>query len=382
MSDARPPLGLDPADFLAHVWQQRPLLLRGALSDWTCPLDANELAGLACEEDVASRLVLGPDADGNWRVEHGPFDESRFADLPDADWTLLVQDLDKWVAPVGDLLHRFSFLPSWRIDDIMISYAAPGGSVGPHWDHYDVFLVQLAGRRRWQIDDRDGPELVARDDQALRLLQSFDPNQEWTLSPGDMLYLPPEVPHHGVSLDADCLTLSLGMRAPSQAEMLVDLAEQLAVDLPERARYADPGIEPPPYPALIPPSALQRVRTIINRLTKLDDDTLADWFGGFVTRYGLTMDAVGEPDWTPAAVAQLLARGDSLVRNPWVRWAVIEHGPRAVLYANGERYETTVELARLVTTEAQIQPAIDAASTALLAALLQAGAVATTASDG
>src|SRR5690606_24439702 len=175
---------------------------------------AEDLAGLACEESALSRLILLDRATDAWWVRNGPFDDADFAALPQRDWTLLVQDVDKWDQDVAALLQSFDFLPRWRIDDIMVSYAVPGGSVGAHVDQYDVFLLQVGGRRRWRIDNRTDPPLEFRADAELRLLQQFDPSHEWLLEPGDMLYLPPGVPHHGVAEDA-CLTFSVGMRAPA-----------------------------------------------------------------------------------------------------------------------------------------------------------------------
>ena len=215
---ALPPLGMAPAEFLRDYWQKRPLLIRNAFPAFTAPdfvppISPEDLAGLACEDTALSRIVAHDRERDHWMLRNGPFPEEMFPDMPDHDWTLLVQDVDKWDADVAALIDRFDFLPRWRIDDIMVSFAAPGGSVGAHVDQYDVFLLQAQGHRRWQIDASENPALDFRNDVDLRLLQRFTPSHDWLVGPGDMLYLPPGVPHHGVAEDA-CLTYSIGMRAP------------------------------------------------------------------------------------------------------------------------------------------------------------------------
>ena len=147
-ADNHPILGEITADeFLAEYWQKKPLLIRNAIPNFIAPIEGDDLAGLSLEEEVESRLVIGDD----WQLEHGPFEESRFETLPDRNWTLLVQGVDLWIPEVADLLKSFDFLPAWRVDDIMVSYAEDGGNVGPHFDYYDVFLLQGSGQRHWQV---------------------------------------------------------------------------------------------------------------------------------------------------------------------------------------------------------------------------------------
>ena len=191
MTAARTPLGQHtPAGFLQHYWQQKPLLIRQALANDALPtLSPDELAGLACETDIESRLILEKDGPHPWQLENGPFDAERFASLPESHWTLLVQDVDKFVPQVAELLQWFRFVPDWRIDDVMISYAIDQGSVGPHVDNYDVFLLQIHGRRRWRISTQPIADDNFIPDIPLNILQQFDAEQEWLLEPGDMLYL-------------------------------------------------------------------------------------------------------------------------------------------------------------------------------------------------
>ncbi|HJU08975.1 MAG TPA: cupin domain-containing protein, partial [Rhodanobacteraceae bacterium] len=235
----RLPLGMPAARFLRDYWQKRPLLIRNAFADFVSPLSADDLAGLACEESALSRIVLrehihassfrsrsqrerNPESafatsrkadsgsplrgvrNNGWVVRTGPFSESDFAMLPESHWTLLVQDVDKWDADVAALLHRFDFLPSWRIDDVMVSYATDGGGVGAHVDQYDVFLLQGSGQRRWRISTDPRASQEFRDEVELKLLREFRPTYEWTLDPGDMLYLPPSIPHDGIAI-GECM---------------------------------------------------------------------------------------------------------------------------------------------------------------------------------
>jgi 50S ribosomal protein L16 3-hydroxylase len=367
---ARQFLGMPAARFLRDYWQKRPLLVRRALPDFEAPLTPEDLAGLACEETALSRLIRYDRASDAWSVRSGPFAESEFPGLPQQDWTLLVQDVDKWDADVAALLSHFDFLPRWRIDDIMISFAAPGGSVGAHVDQYDVFLLQGLGRRVWQIDASPAPSMAFRDDVELKLLREFHPTHEWTLEPGDMLYLPPGVPHHGVAIDA-CLTLSVGMRAPSQAELLVDFAEHVAAQLPETQRYADPDLSPAKQGGEIDADALARVEAALPwlRLEGVDAsdrrDELRRWFGSFITRYRSAGDVVAPPRApTPAQIDTRLQSGARLVRHPYARYAWARAGRAADLFADGNRYSTSLAAARLLCAA----DALDAGDIATMAA--------------
>mgnify|MGYP005838386917 CR=1 FL=1 len=231
-------LPLPAAQFLAEYWQKKALLMPAAASGLAHP-DANTLAGLALEEDVESRLISGH-GQGPWNVQHGSFTEQDFAALPKQNWTLLVQSVDHFLSEVSLLLDSFQFLPGWRLEDIMISYAARGGSVGPHYDRYDVFLIQARGQRRWQLGphcDQHSP-LLPHDQ--LRLLADMPVEQELLASPGDVLYLPPGVGHWGIAEDDDCLTWSVGFRAPSPADLLARLADQAIEQAGDQQRYHDP----------------------------------------------------------------------------------------------------------------------------------------------
>ncbi len=338
-------LGMPAGQFLRDYWQRKPLLIRGAFANLPCPITPEDLAGLACEEYALSRIVIHSAKDDRWTLESGPFDESRFASLPKRDWTLLVQDVDKWDGDVGVLLDAFAFLPSWRIDDIMVSYAVDGGSVGAHVDQYDVFLLQAQGTRRWRIDTTAHPATDFRDDAELRLLREFKPDRDWLLEPGDMLYLPPGVPHHGVA-EGDCLTFSIGMRAPAVSELIVDFAESLAEDLPEDLRYRDAGMGVADAAGEIDASALARVRESLTKLSDIDDASVAAWFPRFITRYRAANTPAPRPKPVTAAQWQRdRESGARLQRNPWTRLAWVAQDDGATLYACGEAFPCSATIA-------------------------------------
>lgn len=333
------PLGMSPEVFLRDYWQKKPLLIRNAFPNFISPLEPEDLAGLACEEGTLARLVEYDRANDRWSLRHGPFAEEVFPALPDHDWTVLVQDVDKWDADVRALLEHFQFLPRWRMDDIMISFAATGGSVGAHIDQYDVFLLQAQGQRRWMIDTDPNPASDYRNDVDIRLLSTFTPTHDWVLHPGDMLYLPPGVPHHGVAVDP-CLTISVGLRAPSAGELLSDYADTLTADAPDTLRYVDPDLSLPADPCEIDASALARAEAALRQLHMDDPDRFGDWFGSFITTYRCAvMPAASETAPNQAQLEQALKAGALLLRHPWSRmaWRRDSHGG-ARLYVGGQSH--------------------------------------------
>lgn len=334
------PLGMPAERFLRDYWHKRPLLIRNAFPGFETPVQPEDLAGLACEEGVLARMISLDRATGAWDVRTGPFQEEDFPGLPDHDWTLLVQDVDKWDADVRALLEHFRFLPRWRVDDIMISFAATGGSVGAHVDHYDVFLLQAQGERRWMIDasvamGRPAPDLGFQDDVAIKLLRHFESTHEWILSPGDMLYLPPLVPHHGVAENA-CLTFSVGMRAPSSAELIGDYLDTLIADADDALRYHDEDLTVPQDPNEIDARAMERAVEALNALRMNDPDLVGDWFGRFITTYRASGDVMPPPD-APSRIEMEwdLQRGACLLRHPFSRFAWRRRSKGATLFCNG-----------------------------------------------
>jgi 50S ribosomal protein L16 3-hydroxylase len=245
-------------------------------------LDANELAGLACEAEVPARLIqFDPEhaQEGQgWQVTQGPFDEKDFAALPPQHWTLLVQGVNHVLPEAQALLAQFNFIPTARLDDVMVSYAPTGGGVGPHIDSYDVFLLQGAGKRRWHISQQTDLRLIP--DAPLRILSHFASEQEWVLEPGDMLYLPPNVAHWGVAEDDDCMTYSIGFRAPAARELAVEFLDVCRQDgLPDEL-YQDPELQPAVDAAAIDDGMVQRVSCMLQNLSWQPEA-----LGPFLARY-------------------------------------------------------------------------------------------------
>ncbi|MBB3359395.1 50S ribosomal protein L16 3-hydroxylase [Novosphingobium sp. BK486] len=338
MSDAMHFAHFDIARFLATAWQKQPMLIRNPWGAWHNPLDPDELAGLACEAGVESRLIVR--GAGGPVLEHGPLAEDRFASLGADPWTLLVQAVDQQVPQVADLIAPFRFVPDWRIDDVMISYATDGGGVGPHFDQYDVFLIQGLGRRRWRVGARCDAATPRQQHADLALIADFAATGDWVLEPGDILYVPPGFAHDGVALGDDCMTYSIGFRAPSRAELVegwgAHVADQLEAAADHEAdRYADPDLVLQDHPGEITPAALDRLHAMT--LEALGDRVaFARWFGQMNTqaKYANT-------DWRPdtaadpADVAALLAQGVALRRNPAHRLAYIREGAGTLLFADG-----------------------------------------------
>jgi 50S ribosomal protein L16 3-hydroxylase len=287
-----------------------------------------------------------------------------------------VQDVDKWDADVAALLEPFGFLPSWRIDDVMVSYAEDGGGVGAHVDQYDVLLLQGLGRRRWSISTDPHAPRDFRDDVELKQLRHFEPDHAWLLEPGDMLYLPPGVPHDGVAVGA-CMTFSIGMRAPAVGELLLDFAEHLAEGLPEEQRYTDAGLAPARAAGEIDAAALARVATALGpAAAAMDDAARADWFGRFITRYRSAQVAAPPARTTgDAALVKALASGAMLVRHPWTRLAWTRWRGGARLFVAGHACACPPALARRLCAERQLlfNAPPSAADRAVLLALLNDG---------
>ncbi|MCF5053718.1 cupin domain-containing protein [Pseudomonas syringae] len=324
--------GITAREFLRDYWQKKPLLIRQAIPDFESPIDADELAGLALEEEVESRLVI-EHGERPWELRRGPFAEDAFSTLPEREWTLLVQAVDQFVPEVAELLEQFRFLPSWRIDDVMISFAAPGGSVGPHFDNYDVFLLQAQGKRNWKIGQMCSSESPLLQHADLRILAEFEESAEWVLEPGDMLYLPPRLAHFGIAED-DCMTYSVGFRAPSAAEVLTHFTDFLSQYLTDEERYTDADAQPVSDPHQIQSDALDRLKNLLAEHMS-DERMLLTWFGQFMTepRYPelVAGEELGEEDFINS-----LQDGAILVRNPSARMAWSEVDDDVLLFASGQ----------------------------------------------
>ncbi|OLO07662.1 transcription factor [Salinicola sp. MH3R3-1] len=372
--------GLTPAQFLSQHWQKSPLLIRGALPDFVSPLEPDDLAGLACEEGIEARLVEENGPDKAWQVSHGPFDDETFSRLPTSGWSLLVQAVDHYVPEVAELLEAFDFVPSWRLDDVMVSYAPPGGSVGAHVDQYDVFLLQVSGKRRWQLGGSPGDKASLIPGIDLRILENFsvEAGQEWVLEPGDMLYLPPGVAHHGVSESEDCMTFSIGFRAPSADEVVTSYADYIGEQLGDSQRYGDADLQPPLDVGELDDQAIARVRDLL--LSAIDrPEQMAQWFGRAMTQPKYLDQVVpAESATTPEDLRASLERGEQLVRSPGSRFAWRrQDDARATLFVDGDAVVCDPALARYLAAKSLIDADVLAYpdSERVLAALLDSGSL-------
>jgi len=269
--------GLSPEAFLRAYWQKQPLLIRAAVPGIADRLKPAALRRLACREEVESRLVRN--VRGRWRLEHGPFEPAVLRNLPDRGWSLLVSGVNHWLPYADGLLAEFAFVPHARLDDVMVSLAPPGGGVGPHFDSYDVFLIQGRGTRRWEISAQDDLELVP--DAPLRILKRFRPSQSWVLEPGDMLYLPPRLAHNGVALSV-CMTWSVGFRAPTHQEITSAFLAYLQDRLDLEGRYADPDLTVPVHPAELPETMVERLGSVIDGI-RWDRADIRDFLGSYLS---------------------------------------------------------------------------------------------------
>ncbi|MCU7807160.1 MAG: cupin domain-containing protein [Candidatus Thiodiazotropha sp. (ex Semelilucina semeliformis)] len=333
------PHGITEEKFLSRYWQHKPLLFKQALPDFHCGLQPDELAGMACEAGIESRMVLEKHGVTPWEARFGPFDDETFSRLPESHWTLLVQDVDKHLPEVAGLLEYFRFIPDWRLDDVMVSYAADQGSVGPHIDDYDVFLYQAKGRRRWKIHYQTVSEEDFIPGLDLRILPDFETEEEWLLEPGDMLYLPPNVAHWGIA-EGECMTCSVGFRAPTLREMAAAWFEStIERHLPPQ-RYRDPALKPQASPGEIQPAALAAFKAeLTDCLKNLKQDNR--WFGRFITEPKEHLHV--EPREQPLGEEDFLNRfrqAAVIHRHGYTRLAFSRNDGDGhdSLYANGQHY--------------------------------------------
>jgi 50S ribosomal protein L16 3-hydroxylase len=370
--------GLSPATFLRKHWQKKPLLVRQAFPGFAGLTTIEHMRDLAERDDVRARLVMEKPKRKRerWALAEGPF-ELELGGLPPTHWTLVVEGLEHLVPGAWDLLRAFSFLPAARIDDLMVSYAAPGGSVGPHDDLYDVFLVQGPGRRRWQIAEH---YMQDYDENApMKILRTFKPEQEWVLEPGDMLYLPPHVAHWGTAVDGPCYTYSVGFLAPSHDALaqnfLAFLSQERGERLSQDALYADPDLKLPHDPIALDDAMVRKVQKLLAQGLRWDGDDVAEFLGRLLT--GPKTDAafaLPARPLTDAAFQKKLASMGRVSLAPGSRGLV--RGPQ--IFLNGEMHALPAADHRwfhaLLTARTAAVPASLARSTVhLLAAFARAG---------
>jgi 50S ribosomal protein L16 3-hydroxylase len=275
--------GIRPAEFMRTYWQRKPLLIRQALPGFAPLLSRAALFDLAQQPEVESRLVMGENqGKRDWQMHRGPFKRSDFPKFSERDWTLLVQGVDLHDEGVARLMQQFRFVPDARLDDVMISYATDGGGVGPHFDSYDVFLLQAQGQRRWRIGRQKNLQL--KDDLPLKILANFEPEHDWVLEPGDMLYLPPRYAHEGVAV-GECMTYSIGFRVPQAGDVAREVLARLsddAMDQVGEALYQDAGQSAVSQPAAIPGQMLDFAQNAVQKALA-DPRAVARALGEYLT---------------------------------------------------------------------------------------------------
>lgn len=283
--------GLTPAEFLSEYWHKKPLLIKNAIPNFIGLLSPEELAGLACEDEVQSRIV--EEINGQWHASHGPFDDEDFTRLPEKPdpkhhWTLLVQTVNHYLPEASELLQQFDFIPHARLDDLMVSYAPDGGGVGPHFDSYDVFLLQGQGKRLWRVSKQTDLNLI--EGAPLRILKNFDTAQEWLLEAGDMLYLPPQLAHWGIAVSdgkVDCMTYSIGFRAPKNQELATEFLGYMQDKLNQEqltiaGMYEDSDLNLQEHAAEISADMVTKVAEILKKIQWSNSD-VADFLGSYLS---------------------------------------------------------------------------------------------------
>ena len=330
--------------FLRDYWQKKPLLVRQAFANFQSPLSAEELAGLSLDDDVVSRLVIENPTTDSWSVSHGPLPESKFSELPESHWTLLVQHADSLDPEVNELLHAFRFIPNWRLDDIMVSYATDKGGVGPHFDYYDVFLLQGEGKRRWKLGQQcqSGSKLVPN--QPMKILQEFETTEEYIVEPGDLLYVPAQLAHWGEAI-GESITYSIGFRAPSHADTLLDFSQEMASYAHEDDRYADPNLQLQEFSGQISDDAVSTLQQLLMKYWN-DKARIAYWIGEYSTR--LKQDYPADSLETVSKEAVLSAVKVKL--SAFCRCAYYESPHQAVCFINGDSWNCSIELARALSS--------------------------------
>lgn len=338
--------GLTAAEFLRDYWQKKPLLVRNAFPELAYRLSPEDLMELAAEESVESRLILEK-GKTPWEVRQGPFTAKTFKQLPKSHWTLLVQAVDHYLPALADYLDHFAFIPNWRIDDIMISFAPEGGSVGPHFDQYDVFLIQGIGNRRWQLGQHCDEHTPRIQGTRLRIIDGFDAGFDEIVNPGDLLYVPPCLAHYGVAQN-DCTTYSIGFRAPPLAHLLERVVDVALEHAGSKQLYADPDLKPASAAGALDDTVLQALRQKLFSL--LDDpEILKQAIAAFLSEakyedYEPEGDVQEAGDIMPA-----LEQGAVLRRDPASRFVyTVNNGQPDLLYVNGQEVAFPPALASLV----------------------------------
>ena len=325
---------LSVTEFLSDYWQKKPVCIRNGVAFQEALIAVDELAGLALEPEVESRLIENKGDVKDWQVIHGPLAEADFNKERDFPWTLLVQGVDCFVPQVHDFLAKFRFVPSWRLDDIMISYATKGAGVGAHFDRYDVFLIQGEGQRQWQIGQAcaETSALMAHDH--LCLLQNFDVHQEFILNPGDLLYIPPLLAHKGVAMSDACVTYSVGFRSPSYGDVLASFSDERSAEISADLRLKDEGFTPKSGEI----SATDIAALMQLMQAQINPENVAQWFGKYSTEAKYPSLDMSEEAMDQAELEDIIKHGYGVLRvSEGVRLAYTWQGDGGLtLFVQGE----------------------------------------------
>ena len=377
-------------DFLDQYWQKKPLLIRNAFPEIKSPITADELAGLACESQVNSRLVIGEDnkSDKMWQVEFGPFDENRFSTLPESDWSLLVSDVERHFPETKSILNSFRFIPDWRIDDLMISYAPAGGSVGAHSDAYDVFLLQLNGQRLWKISEHFDEETI--NDIDLPILKEFDAEQEWLLNAGDMLYLPPNVAHHGIAQAClnqqgeteHCMTASIGFRAPSLNSVTSDYIHYLNENKHDEIRYSDITPAAPVHHAEITEDTVSHFIEFIQQGMSTNRQHVKRWLGQYCSDNKTFEELNNDQSDIDFKRLSDIASQQNLMHSPYSNFLFSHSDKISLLFVNGVDYEVSKQFAESLCDDEhinfpQLEKTLTSTDKKILVTLFNSGAIIT-----
>lgn len=334
------PNQLSKEQFLAEYWQQKPLYMPAAWQNFDNPISPEELAGLALESEFPSRIVQ-QHSKTHWSVQQGPFTAEDFSKLDGKTWSLLITDIEKHLPDFMQYVQAFRFIPDWRFDDLMISYAPTGGSVGPHIDDYDVFLLQTRGNRQWQIEShkRDPQDLSdTLPDIDLRLIANYQPTQTFVCKPGDILYLPPRLGHYGISQSDDCMTWSFGFRSPNFHNMMIDYLDYFQQNN-QHKRYQDIAPNYPDHAGEIDQNSIQQIKNWLQQQINEDNESFADWLGRFLS-------SGNSEEKTPAGVEPLPLGEIRIEPNPMYKFFYIQQASGYTLYCNGESYPVSKALAQ------------------------------------
>ncbi|MFQ3207927.1 MAG: 50S ribosomal protein L16 3-hydroxylase [Glaciecola sp.] len=332
----------DKTHFLNEYWQKKPCIIRGFVESFTDPIDEHELAGLAQEDEIDSRIVAY--SNGKWTASQGPFET--FEDVCIGAWSLLVQGVDRYIDDVDELTQLVNFIPNWRLDDVMISFSNEGAGVGPHTDEYDVFIIQGKGSRRWQVGlPGDYTESIPHP--LLKQIDGFKAIIDEVLLPGDVVYIPPKHPHNGVAL-SDCMNYSIGFRAPTALELLSGLIDENSIDSAVSERYTDPELLSlrtiDTKSAAINSSELAKIKQRISQL--INSEQAEHALLQLLSRQGLPNDEALKADYSVEEVRNELLEGVSLARMTGVKpiYAEQQTSENFVFFIDGNAFKVSIKL--------------------------------------